>query len=451
VIVCGCSAGAVSSSTTETRPSDIGAFTKSLFGTAFDDNDRVALIVLAPLDSQSLLETTTFALLNEVEGYSWVGPEQIEAAASDFAAQHGTDPLPGSWFAYGLIPQFDDSSIGDWERVLGDMAGTVTAVRAVTAVEVDLPEGWTVLADLPFGVSSGALVSFIDMGVVVIDRTATRFIGLDGSVASTDIQPLPVVEVCCGSAHIFSAGDSIVGVSEGAVSSWVLDVATFLWREVESRPSSGFVLGATTTNAALAMLTAAPRTGAGVSHVMLLDLASGSWTEIGPTPEPIAVGGITSDGDRVFAAGTHQGPNNNILGSDPNPNVWEYTSAGVWSELTEIPIHGQASTITWIEDAGLLAWNYDLESALLDQSGEWRGLGRVTMPPAECYPRSQAAGRAAFAYCGGLARLDGATLEWKAIPSPQQAAAWYGVVDGRLVGILRTERDQSLLIEYQLP
>jgi hypothetical protein len=50
-----------------------------------------------------------------------------------------------------------------------------------------------------------------------------------------------------------------------------------------------------------------------------------------------------------------------------------------------------------------------------------------------------------------LARLDGATLEWKAIPSPQQAAAWYGVVDGRLVGILRTERDQSLLIEYQLP
>ena len=429
---------------------DVGAFASSLFGTAFGDNDRVALIVLVPEESQSLLEGTTFALLNELEGYSWVGPDDAKDAAADFAEEAGTAEVQGSWVAYGLIPEFDDTSIDDWERILGDVAGTVTAVRTVTSVEVNLPKGWTVLADLPFGVSSGAAVTFTDDGAVVVDRTATRFIGLDGSVASTDIQPLPVVELCCGSAQVFPAGDSIVGVSEGAVSSWVLDVPTLSWREVERRPSSGFVLGATRTNGALAMLTAAARTGAGVSHVIVLDLASGSWTEIGPVPEPIAVGGITSDSERIFAAGTHQGGNNNILGGDPNPNVWEYTSAGGWSELPEMPIHGQASTITWIEDAGLLAWNYDLEAVLLDRSGEWRGLGQVAMPPAECYPRSQAAQGGAFAFCGGLAWFDSATLEWEAIPNPQHPFGWYGVVDGRLVGILRTERDQSLLIEYQL-
>ena len=436
---------------TVTEQFDIGAFTESLFGTVFGDNDRVALIVLVPEDSQSLLEGTTFSLLSEWEGYTWVGPDQIEAAAAVFAEQSGDAHLLGSWVGYGLIPEFDDSPVDDWERILGDVAGTVTAVRTVKPVEVDLPEGWTVLAHLPIGVSSGAAVTFTDEGAVVVDRTATRLIGLEGSVASTDIQPLPVVELCCGSAQVFPAGNSMVGISEGAVSSWLLDVATLSWREVESRPRSGYVLGATPLKGALALLTAAARTGAGVSHVIVLDLASGSWTEIGPVPEPIAVGGITSDGERIFAAGTHQGGNNNILGDDPNPNVWEYTSEGVWSELPEMPIHGQASTITWIANAGLLAWNYDLEAALLDRSGEWRGLGQVPMPPAECYPRSQAADGGAFAFCGGLAWFDAATSEWHEIPSPVGFASWYGVIDGRLVGILRTDRDQSLLIEYQLP
>jgi hypothetical protein len=131
----------------------------------------------------------------------------------------------------------------------------------------------------------------------------------------------------------------------------------------------------------LFVVTAAARTGEATATLAALDVATGVWRELEPVPSPISVGGVTTDGSRVVVAGTQQGPNNNIIG-DRSPSAYQYTPGEGWSELPDIPINGPASTVAWVEGAGLLAWNYDLESALLDQSGAWRALDRVPMDSA---------------------------------------------------------------------
>jgi hypothetical protein len=229
----------------------------------------------------------------------------------------------------------------------------------------------------------------------------------------------------------------------------VLDLETMSWKEVDPRPSSAFTLGAASTEASFALLMAAQRHAAGMSEVAVLDLEFGKWTDIGPVPEPINVGGITTDGERLLVAGTHQGPNNNILGG-ANPVVYEYTETGGWTPLPDMPIHGQASTITWLDGFGMLGWNYDLQSALLDESGDWRSTGSVPMRPSECYPRSEAFPGGAIAFCGGLAWFDAATRDWHRISEPEGVASWYGAHESGVVGILRTARNRTLLIEYEL-
>lgn len=117
-------------------------------------------------------------------------------------------------------------------------------------------------------------------------------------------------------------------------------------------------------------------------------------------PSPISVGGVTTDGERLIVAGTRQDGNNFIIG-DRNPVAYEYTSSEGWRELPSIPIDGQAATVAWIDGTGLLAWNYDLQSALFDESGTWRELGDVPMRPAECYPISYATTGRVVAYVAG--------------------------------------------------
>lgn len=99
-----------------------------------------------------------------------------------------------------------------------------------------------------------------------------------------------------------------------------------------------------------------------------------------------------------------QDANNNVIG-DRNPVAYEYTSSEGWRALPSIPRDGQASTVAWVEGAGLLAWNYDLESALLDESRTWRHLSRVPMPPADRYPESKRAEVGVVAFCGGIAPI----------------------------------------------
>jgi hypothetical protein len=194
-------------------------------------------------------------------------------------------------------------------------------------------------------------------------------------------------------------------------------------------------------------VTAAARTGDAVSLSAALDVASGQWRELEPVPSPISVGGVTTDGKRLIVAGTRQDGNNFIIG-DRSPVAYEYTSSNGWRELPSIPIDGQASTVAWVEGTGLLAWNYDLQSALLDESGTWTELDDVPMSPAECYPISHPTTGGIVGLCGGIAFFEAATESWVPLPGPFDSR--YVVTDSGVFGLVRIERDHTKLMAYIL-
>jgi hypothetical protein len=183
------------------------------------------------------------------------------------------------------------------------------------------------------------------------------------------------------------------------------------------------------------------------SELVALDLGTGQWRQLEPVPTPITRGGATTDGTRLIVGGVYQDNNNAIIDSR-SPAAYAYTDADGWSELPRIPIDGQASTITWIDNIGLLAWNYDLESVLSDEGGTWQDLGGVPMDFSECLPTSVAIGSGAAGVCGGLAWFDGETGNWEPIDAPRNGHLLLS--DGSAYSVVTTA-GMTTVLQYSLP
>jgi len=448
--------------TTTLVPSVLPAFNVSSFidtklGGAFEEiADEIGIVALVPVDSERDFEVQLNAFtLTELQGYSYVPSHEVAAAAERFAAVRGTKPIDGSWLAYGLVPQFFDSPIEDWIEKLAGVPGVRIARVDFEPQTTRVPEGWRVIADLPFGVSSGAIIQAVNAGVVVIDGTSTRLVQADGSWVDGAPSPLAVQSSCCGDISGLPAEGSVVLINAGNSETWILDVATLTWRQAETPPATGFrvgaaryPLGSALVDGELVVVTAADRSINAISTVAALNIDTGTWRELDPVPSPIAVGGVTSDGNHLIVAGTSQDGNNQVIGGR-NPVAYQFTADIGWEELPSIPIDGQASTITWVDDAGLLAWNYDQQSAIRDSSGQWRALEDVPMPFSECYPKSVSVNAGAVAQCGGLAWFDTATVAWRSIRTPLVART-VSALD-QLIGFLGDGRDSAILIAYDLP
>jgi hypothetical protein len=331
----------------------------------------------------------------------------------------------------------------------GDCVGESDArVAESPSTSIETPDGWIVVAELLFGVTDRSVIESVDGGVVVVQRDSTEFIGLDGSRISGDGSPLVMPSSCCGGVAGLPAGASLVLIDSNSSDTWVLDVDSLTWHEADPRPAQGYVLGSALIDGQLYVVIAAPRSEETSSPLMVLDLETGAWTELEPVPSPISVGGVTNDGNRLIVSGTRQGPNNDIIGGR-NPVVYEYIRGEDWHQIADAPIDGQASTIVWVHGSGLVAWNYDLESALLDESGEWERLGDVPMRFGECYPQSVSTTAGAAASCGGVAWFSSASEKWIPIRSPFNTRI--ATTESALFGFVELGPDHTQLITYQLP
>ena len=228
----------------------------------------------------------------------------------------------------------------------------------------------------------------------------------------------------------------------------MLDTGSMSWRKVEDRPWTGEILGTALVGDNLYVVSAAPRTGAGQSLVAALDLGSGKRTESEQVPTGVSVGGVTTDGERLIVAGTLQNGNNHILSLHRNPVVYQYTQSQGWSQLPDAPIDGQAATIEWVHGVGLLAWNHELDSALLDSAANWNPISKVPMDISECYPHSQGADDGIVAFCGGLAYFEAASTSWIMIPTTHSAR--YVVTNDAVYELAHADDDQLQLSRYPL-
>lgn len=447
--------GAEPTTTAETEPPidallpfNVESFLASKLAGAFDElEESIAVIVLVPRGAEADVEVLLGeSSLPEFEGYTYVPADVLDEFAERFATNQGMEPLDGEWVAYGLIPQFDDSPTGDWAATLSSIPNVKVASVDFDTPTTQIPTGWSVVTDLPFPIAGGAIVGAVDSGIVVLQQSSTVLIGFDGSLTTGDAPPLFIPASCCGGVSGFSTGSSLVLVDE-IFATWKLDVDTLTWLQADPRPAAGYVLGTAMIEGELFVVNAASRSGDAISSVAVLDLDPGTWMELEPVPSPISVGGVTTNGNRLVVAGTRQGPNNNVIG-DRSPSAYQYTPGEGWSELPDIPIDGQASTVAWVEGAGLLAWNYGLESALLDQSGAWRELDNVPMSPAECYPKSFPTVTGVAGLCGGIALFDAATESWHTVRHPFDTR--YVVTDTSLFGLVQSGRDQSQMIVYPI-
>lgn len=312
---------------------------------------------------------------------------------------------------------------------------------------VSVPEGWEVVGDMPAANSSSALTVAVDDGILVVSDGATRLIRSDGTWAE-GVAPPEALECCEGHRLVPTPAGPVLLATSGDAT-WLLDSATLAWQSVSSRPSTGIVLGAAVVDGDLHVVEAAGRRGDGVSSGMTsLDLETLAWKEEEMVPLPVSVGGVTSDKERLIIAGTRQGPGNEMIGGHL---AFEYTPADGWRALAEVPVSGQAPTVQWVEGAGLLAWNYDHEAALLDPSGGWRRIDDVPMDSAECYPRMSAGPNGALGQCGGLAWFDSASEQWSVIPSdPLPAETEFEVSGDAVVGVYATEASRMRVVRYPL-
>lgn len=431
------------------QPFDIEAFLESKLAGAFTENHaRVGVVLLVPAENELDVEPhLSVSNLPELEGYTYVPADLLKGAAERFANDRAMEPLEGEWVGYGLIPEFDDSPTSQWVEALNSIPNSHVARFDVAIPAAPIPPGWDVVGDLPLDIADGAIVAAADAGIVVLQPNSTDLIGFDGSWNTGEAPPLSIPAACCGSADGLPAGDALVLVAEGSTETWILDVETLTWRQADSRPAAGYVLGSVLIDGELYVATAAARSGGAASSLAALNVASGQWQQLEDVPSPISVGGVTTDGERVIVAGTQQGPNNNIIG-DRHPVVYQYTPGEGWSQLPAMPIDGQASTVAWVQGTGLLAWNYNLESALFDQSGTWRQTGTVPMPPAECYPKSFPTVSGVAGLCGGIALFDATTESWNTVRHRFDTKV---VVTGTaLYGLFPTERAQTQLITYPI-
>lgn len=278
---------------------------------------------------------------------------------------------------------------------------------------------WTKVADLQMSIFSGSVVQPIDGGIVVMSAGSTTLVGFDGSTIAGEKPPVAIPNGCCGSAVGIAVGDQLILFDVYAPSTWVLDSETMTWTQIGDRPSTGDVLGSALIGDQLYVVGAVR--GAANTPVAALDTTTWEWSEIESVPAVMAVGGVTTDGERLIVAGVQQNGNNIIVGESRHPAVYAL-SDGVWEELPDAPIDGQAATVAWVEDVGLLAWNYDLDSALLNGDGSWVSTGPVPMEFWECYPQSKQVDSGAIAlFCGQLAHFDATSRLWSSIATKLDA------------------------------
>lgn len=431
-------------------PFDFESFLASKLDGALDEDveSRVGVIVLIPTGAEAQVDPLLAEpTLPEFDGYTYVPSELLEAAAERFVADRKMEHLEGEWVAYGLIPRFDDSPTADWAETLSQIPDAKVARVDFDAPTTQIPDGWNIVTDLPFD-ARAEVVEAVDGGIVVLQPDSTILIGFDGSWSTGSAPPIAISASCCASAAGLPAGSLFVLVAEGLTETWILDVDTLTWAQADPRPETDFMLGSAMIDGDLFVITAAARFGQVTSSLTALDVATGEWRELEPVPSPISVGGVTTDGSRLIVAGTQQDHNNSVIGGR-NPVAYQYTPIEGWSQLPDIPIDGQASTVAWVDGAGLLAWNYGLESALLDQSGAWRKLDDVPMPGAECYPKSFPTVAGSAGLCGGIAWFDGTAGVWQPIRHPFDTR--YVITTNAIFGLVRSERDQTQMIEYPLP
>lgn len=438
---------------------DVSAFLQSKLNGAFGDSSgEIGVVALVPVESEQALqvrvESGNFV---ELLGVHYVPAHEIAPAAAAFAASRGSEPLEGSWIGVGLVPQYADSPLQDWIERLGGIAGVRIAIVAFESPSRQIPEGWDQLATLlPFGLRA-AIVEVVGNDIVAIEGTTTRVIHPDGTWTEASPSPVEVTETAFNNPPVLlPADDSLVVAAAGVDQAWVLDLESLTWSSTGPPPTQGFPatsdrypLGSAVIDGELVLVTRA-RSNETTTTVAALDLTTLEWRLLESVPKAITIGGVTHDDNRLIVAGTTQDFSNVIIG-ERAPAVFEYTESSGWHQLLSPPIHGQASTVTWVEGAGLLAWNYDLESAILDDSGSWVSLGPVPMRAQECLPLSVAVPSGAVGYCGGLAWLDASTLEWTAIPDIPSVIGRYATLPTRIINLLDTARESTTILVLDLP
>ncbi|MGA9595416.1 MAG: hypothetical protein WBV06_04630 [Acidimicrobiia bacterium] len=430
-------------------PFDLDRFVASMLDGAFgSDEDRIGMVVLVPSTTamSKLLED-----LPELDDYRPLTSQEVAAFADAYAEARGTEPLHGDWQAYGLIPQYSGTPVWEWEPALRAIPEAVFAANLdFVNSEIRIPDGWSVLAKEDPSIPSGSIRIAINAGLVVINSTATTIIDPAGAARNGEPSPAPLGD---GGVDGYPVGDTVLLLDQGG-QAWLLDVATVSWRQVDSLPpivhpvgADIYPVGLTKIANELFVVIRARVSATPTSEVVSLDLATGTWRVVEPVPSPISRGGVTTDGTRLIVGGVQLDTQGGIVGGR-KPVLYEYTDAGGWSELPTIPIEGLASTITWLDGVGLLAWNYDLESALLDENGTWRKLDNVPMETRECLPTSMPIARGAAGFCGGLAWFDGETLTWEPIEAPREAQ--FSLSDEAAYAIVTTEGNTTLF-RYPLP
>jgi hypothetical protein len=434
--------------TTTTRPPPefhLESFLQIKLRSGFENPDWVALVVLSPLEAQADVEALVVQL-PELEGFVHVPSGEVRGAAIEWARIRETEQLQGEWIAFGLIPQFNDSPIDDWLSSLSTIAGIHVAKLGFDVPNVRIPEDWRQVATLPFAVPEQSIIRAVDEGIIVLKGGEPLLVGFDGSWASGEPLPAAIPTVTYHGIQGLNAGGHLVLVSE-APDAWILDVATLTWTQTEPRPTAGYVLGSAMIDGDLYIVTAAARTGEAMSTVAILDLGDGAWRALEPVPRPISVGGVATDGTRLFVSGVRQGPNNNVIG-DRNPVLFEYTPGTGWTQLASIPIDGQASTLGWAGHGGLLAWNYDMESALLSEQGTWEPLTEVPMAFGECSPSSYPISSGVVGIACGISIFDASSQVWQPVTSP----GWPQpvVTSNALYSLIQLDRDTTVLLEYRL-
>ena len=431
---------------------DVQRFAQAMLDGAFgDDEARIGMVVVVPegTDISGLLEQ-----LPELEDYRLVPTESLTEFASEYAQQRRMAPLDGSWQAYGLIPEYAGTPVWEWESSIRSIPDAVFATNLdFENPQIRFPDGWSILTELGSDIGDGALLVATNDGFVIMTSSATTIVSPDGTTRQGEPSSAPIPESCCGDAVAYSYGDGVLLLYRGE-GAWLLDPVTVTWREIDPLPSDAYPvgtvlypLGTAQIDGELYVVARAPRTVNTTSEVAALNLQTGTWRIVVPVPAAITIGGVTTDGTRLIVAGTHQDNFNRVIGGR-NPAPYAYTDSDGWSQLPLTPIDGQASTITWIDNVGLLAWNYDLESALLDDTGVWRRLDDVPMDSGECLPTSVPIGNGAAGYCGGLAWFNGETQTWETIDAPRNAH--FALGDNAAYAIV-TNMGNTTVLQYPLP